>query len=280
LPDENDTASYADERPAPRRLFWFGALVFCAQALTAGVHAQTKFLEDRAALHAGFARLVFAGKDGAVAVPFTAGMAGQRLKLVFARPVRLDLAVLDRGAKGYAGDFSLSHDGRRLTARLLRPVRLRRAQADPGRLILDLVGIAPGAAKEVKMPPKPASTAVSRSAAAPEEKPPAQRGRIALDIEILPEGAQFSLVFSPDAIVGADAAYVAGRVVVSFDKPIRLSDKMEAVPWELQPLTVASNGKTLSFAVPKALHPEAMGADGKLVIRLLSGGMPQAPAGG
>ena len=79
-------------------------------------------LETRAAVHPGFARLVFAPPEGGKAVPFSTSSDGTTLTLKFQAPIKAGLDGVRRALSGYLGELTLSADGTVVTAKLLRPV--------------------------------------------------------------------------------------------------------------------------------------------------------------
>jgi tetratricopeptide (TPR) repeat protein len=230
------------------------ALADTAPASHTGAAAPVQ-LDQRAAIHAGYARLVFAGIKGAAAVPFRAGAENGTLTVRFQQPVRFALAPLEKGLAGYATHLALSPDGLTLTASLTKSVEVRQAVADPTTLVVDLVAVPkPAQAARVQAPKPPASR--QTAAAAPKPVP-----AVPLRMRIASSASLDRLSFGLPRHIDFHASETANpgpvnRATIAFDRPVRLNvDRLNTqLPQALRPFTLADDGSSFSFALPAGRH--------------------------
>jgi tetratricopeptide (TPR) repeat protein len=128
-------------------------------------------LETRAAVHPGFARLVFAPRPGAKPVPFTMSSDDKTLTLQFETPVAPGLDPIRHALSGYLGDLSLSADGKVLTAQLLRPTIPKQAIDGTSTFYVDLFD--KPKLGDPAPPPASAAPVVASTPSVPTPSPPA-----------------------------------------------------------------------------------------------------------
>jgi len=212
-------------------------------------------LETRAAVHAGFARLVFAAPAGGKSVPFAATSDATNLTLQFQAPVAPALDRVRGELSAYLGDMALSADGKVLTATLLRPVTVHQAVDGTATFYVDLVD-----------KPKPTTIGelaqqVQAAPAPPSVKPPP-----AIPIRASPHDKAERLVFDWPKNVKVTTGETEGRGAVSFDQPGRfdIARLSAALPAELRPVQANEDGSGLSLTLPPGRHLKAT-QDGKRV---------------
>ncbi len=116
--------------------------------------AQTA-VKSRAGAHAEFGRIVFEAPSSARP---RAAIAGRRLEIRFPEAVETDLSGVRRHLFRYLKDVELTSDGRRISATLLQPVRLREAVID-GFYVVDLRNDPDGSLADADTPASPARPA-------------------------------------------------------------------------------------------------------------------------
>jgi hypothetical protein len=195
-------------------------------------------VESRAAVHAGFARLVFAAPPGGKGVPFTAATDGEVLTLRFQAPVA---PVLDRvrgGLAAYLSDIALDGDGKVLTAKLLRPVSLHQAADGTATFYLDLID-------------RPKATSIDElaqqvQAPAHPVKPPV------VPIRGSPHDKGQRLIFDWKKPVEVTTGETEGRGVIRFSEAGKFD--VAALPAGLKPVQANPDGIGLSVALPPGWH--------------------------
>src|SRR5579859_6406466 len=224
-------------------------------------------VETRAAVHQGFARLVFAPPAGGKSVPFTASSDGTTLTLQFQAPIKAALDHVGKSLSEYLGDLTLSSDGRTVTAKLLRPVVPRQAVDGAATFYVDLVD-----------KPKPTSIAdLAQQAQTPEpvkpepEKPKPPKPPPAVPIRATIHDKADRLVFDWPKPVNATTAEADGRGTISFDQPGRFdTDRLsKALPAALRPVEATPDGTALSLALPPGRHLKASRTGNKVALDVL-----------
>jgi hypothetical protein len=232
-------------------------------------------IETRAAVHPGFARLVFAPSSDGKAVPFAATSDGTTLTLRFDAPVAPALDRVRAELAGYLGDVALSGDGLVLTALLIRPVTLHQAVDGVQTFYLDLLDRPKPAsiddlAKQVQAAPAP----VAKPAAVPGVKPPS----VAIRTSRHDKGER--LVFDwkrPNEVTTSEAE---GRGVIRFAAPgqfdvARLS---AALPSALRPVDALAEGAGLSLALPPGGHLKSSHDGNRIAVDVLPAEPPPPEA--
>lgn len=126
----------------PRRLAAGGlALVLALLLAPVTASAADSDVRIRAGAHDGFARIAF---DGESPAEFRARLDGLDLVIDLSKAVEPDFRPIHRHLYRYVRQVAASPDGRRLTMRLTRPVRLQQRRID-GVVALDLVDLNPAA---------------------------------------------------------------------------------------------------------------------------------------
>jgi hypothetical protein len=242
-------------------------------AAPAEAPAKTR-LDTRAAVHPGFARLVFAGTGGGAAVPFKATATDDSLIIRFARPVDAPLDGIRRALGTYLDQVVAAPDGLTVTAHLRRPVTLQQAAYDSATLVVDLVD-----------KPKPVATAETKPASAPEPKPapqptpPPAPKPPTVRVRIGSRGASDRIVFEWPKKADYTLAQGDGKVQIAFDQPagIDMARLGRALPQRLRPAALSADGTQLQFTLPPG-HRVNDSHPGNLVILDLVPGTPPEPA--
>lgn len=238
-------------------------------------------LETRAAIHPGFARLVFAAPPGGKPIPFTANSDETELTLRFAAPVAAKLDRVEALLRPYLTEMALSGDGMMLTAKLVRPVTLHQAADGSSVLYLDLadkstakptsigdlVGQAASQPPVATKPPAPAQPIVAPAKPAP-----------AVAIRIGVHDQADRLIFDWRGKVEATTDEADGRGRIRFDQPARfdLPRLSAALPAALKP--VEADESSLSFSLPAGRHLQ-VGHDGnRIALDILPAPQKIAPA--
>ena len=223
--------------------------------------AATK-VETRAAVHAGFARLVFAPVAGGKGVPFTATSDGATLTLHFASPVAASLDHVRQELSPYLSDLALSADGTMLTGHIVRPVEPHAAIDGTSTYYVDLIDRPKPStigelAQQVQATPAPTAA----PAAPPPAKPPAW-----IPVRTLLHGKDQRIVFDWPKPVHTTTSEAEGRGAITFDQPGRydLARLSAALPPVFRPLQLTEDGAGLSLALPAGRHLKA-GQDGNRV---------------
>lgn len=232
-------------------------------------------LETRAAIHPGFARLVFAGTGGGPAVPFKAGASDDSLTIRFDRPVDAPLDPIRRALGAYLDRLEAAPDGTILTAHLKRPITIQQAAYDSATLVVDLVD----KPKPPEVKPKPA--AEPKWVAAPETKPtpPSAAKPTPVAVRVGDHGASDRVVFEWPKRTDYKLAQGDGKVQIAFDQPatIDMARLARALPERLRPATLSADGTQVQFTLPPG-HRVNDGRQGNLVILDVVPGTPPAVA--
>ncbi len=219
----------------------------------------------RAGVHDGFGRLVFAAPGHAAAVPVSAEIDGTRLTLRFARPVAFTATALAGHLDGYLSAARLSDDGLTLTGRLARSVTLRTRQEDRQTLIVDLLAVSPAA---------------QTATAAQTPALPAQHQKaIPASLHIGTHKGVTRLVLDPAKPLKATLARGQNTATLTFDAPARLDTAraMRVLPEAMRPLTLAADGRSLSFGLPPGWRAALTRSGRKLVVDAIPGPPPAPP---
>jgi len=248
-------------------------------------------LETRAAVHPGFARMVFAGTAGGASVPFKATVTDDSLLIRFDHPIDAPLDPIRRALGTYLDQLALAPDGTLVTAHLRRPVTLQQAAYDSATLVVDLVDKPkPADAKppEAKPPatpePKPAPAAETKPevkpAAAPEAKPapPGAVKPTTVAVRVGSRGGSDRIVFDWPKRTDYKLAQGDGKVQIAFDQPaaIDMARLARALPERLRPATLSADGTQVQFTLPPG-HRVSDSRGGNLVILDVVPGKPPAP---
>jgi tetratricopeptide (TPR) repeat protein len=241
-------------------------LVLLAGPVRAQDQAATP-LETRAAVHAGFARLVFAAPAGGKSVPFTATSDASTLTLQFQAPVAPALDRARDELAAYLGDIALSGDGKVLTAKLLRPVAVHQAVDGTATYYIDLVD-------------KPKPTTIGELAQQVQAPPPPPSVKPPPTIPIrtgLHDKAE-RLVFDWPKTVKVTTSEAEGRGAIGFDQPGRydIAKLSAALPAELRPIQANADASGLSLTLPPGRHLKAS-RDGKRIAVDILAAEPEAP---
>ena len=231
----------------------------------AAAPARTR-LDTRAAIHPGFARLVFAGTGGAAGVPFKATATDDSLTIRFERPVEAPLDGIRRALGTYLDQVVAAPDGMIVTAHLRRPITIQQAAYGNATLVVDLVDKPKAAAApEVRPAPQPTPP--------PAAKPPAVRVRVGS------RGASDRIVFEWPKKPDYKLAQGDGEVQIAFDQPARIDMARlgRSLPPRLRPATLSDDGTQLRFALPPG-HRVNDSHPGNLVILDVVPGTPPATA--
>lgn len=127
--------------------------------LQAGSAQAATAITSRAGAHADFGRLVFEAPQSARP---RASLDGSRLTITFPEAVETDLGRVRRHLFRYLRDVSLDTSGRRITATLLQPVRLREAVID-GFFVIDLRQDPDGRLEAPKAPSEPSRATTQKA---------------------------------------------------------------------------------------------------------------------
>ncbi|MEI9983002.1 MAG: hypothetical protein WDN69_07185 [Aliidongia sp.] len=218
-------------------------------------------LETRAAVHAGFARLVFAAPAGGKPVPFTASTDGTTLTLQFQAPVKAALDHAGRALSTYLGDMALSADGKTLTAKLNRPVVPHQAGDGIATYYVDLID---------QPKPKTIGDLAQEAQAAPA---PAARAKPvpSVPVRAAVHDKADRLVFDWPKPVAVTTAEADGRGTIRFDQPGRfdIARLSKALPASLRPVRAEDDGGGLSLALPPGRHLKASRIDNRVAIDVL-----------
>ena len=243
-------------------------------------------LETRAAIHPGFARLVFAGTGGAAAVPFKASATDDSLTIRFDRPVAVSLDQIRRALGNYLDQVDVASDGLTLSAHLKRPIALQQASYDAATLVVDLVDkpkptaaaeAKPAPAAEAKPAPEPKPPAASTPAAKPEVKPVVKPLRVAVRVGIH-DGID-RLVFDWPKKADYKLSQSDGKVQIAFDQPaaIDMARLAHALPERLRPASLSADGTQVEFTLPPGHQVDDI-RQANLIILDVVQGKPPAPA--
>ncbi|HLZ67199.1 MAG TPA: tetratricopeptide repeat protein [Aliidongia sp.] len=255
-------------------------------ALAPAAPAKTR-LETRAAVHPGFARLVFAGTGGGPSVPFKATVTDDGLTIHFDRPVEAPLDPVRRALGPYLDQLAASPDGLTVTAHLKRPVALQQATYDASTLVVDLVD-KPKPAAEAKAPaPQPAAAPEQKPAAAPEQKPAQAAPTLPAKAEAKPtpvrvrigdHGKDARLVFEWPKPVDYKLVQNDGKAQLTFDQPAKIDMVRfgRNLPTRLRPATLSADGTQLEFALPPGLRVNDSRQANLIVLDVVPGTPPAA----
>jgi len=233
-------------------------------------------VETRAAVHAGFARMVFAAPSGGKAVPFTASSDGTTLTLRFQVPVAPALDRLRAELGAYLGDIALGADGKVLTARMLRPVVLHQDVDGAQTFYVDLVDRPkPKSIAELaqQAQPPPAPSAVPEPAAPPPAPKPAPPPAVPVRTSLHDRTQR--LVFDWKKPVDITTAEAAGRGTIRFSEPGRfdVARLAAALPPGFRPVAAEADGSGLSLALPPDRHLATSRDGNRITVAVL----PPAP---
>jgi tetratricopeptide (TPR) repeat protein len=234
-------------------------------------------LETRAAIHPGFARLVFAGTGGGASVPFQATSTDDTLTIRFEHPVTVSLDQIRRALGAYLDQVTAS-DGQTITAHLKRPVAIQQASYDPATLVVDLVDKPKAAAQpETKSaaeprPAAPAAAAPAAPAAAAAVKP------LPVTIRAGSHGNVERLVLEAAKRVDYQLAQGDGKVQVAFEQPVAIdmARLARALPERFKPVSLSADATQLQFALPTGVRVNDSRA-GNLIVLDVAPGPPPAP---
>ncbi|MDB5359966.1 MAG: hypothetical protein JWO51_1263 [Rhodospirillales bacterium] len=242
-------------------------------ALAPAAPARTR-LETRAAIHPGFARLVFAGTGGGPAVPFKAGATDDGLTIRFDRPVDAPLDPIRRALGAYLDQLDAAPDGTIVTAHLKRPITIQQAAYDSATLVVDLVDKPkPAAEKPVPKPPEVKPTPAAAPATPP--TPPNAAKPTPVAVRVGGHGASDRVVFDWPKRTDYKLAQGDGKVQIAFDQPaaIDMARLARALPERLRPATLSADGTQVQFTLPPG-HRVNDGRQGNLVILDVVPGKP------
>ena len=199
-------------------------------------------LETRAAIHPGFARLVFAGIGGGASVPFKASATDDSLTLRFERPIEAPLDPIRRALGTYLDQLTAAPDGMTVTAHLKRPITVQQASYDNTTLVVDLVDKPKTA--EAKPEPKPAPEPAKAT-------PPAAKPA-SVAVRVGSRGTSDRLVFEWPKRPDYKLAQGDGKVQIAFDQPaaVDLARLNRALPERLRPATLSADGTQVQFTLP------------------------------
>ena len=244
----------------------------------APVAAARARIDTRAAIHPGFARLVFAGAGGAASVPLRASATDDSLTIRFDRPVAISLDQIRRALGAYLDQVDVAPDGLTLTAHLKRPIAVQQASYDAATLIVDLVDKPkPAATAEAKSAPEPKPPATPAPPAKPEATPAAKPQRVTVRVGVH-DGID-RLVFDWPKKPDYKLAQGDGKVQIAFDQPaaIDMARLARALPERLRPASLSADGTQLEFTLP-AGHQVNDIRQANLIILDVVPGKPPAPA--
>ncbi len=213
----------------------------------------------RAGTHDGFARMAF---DGETPNGFRASLDGLDLVIDLSTAVDRNFRPIHRHLYRYVRHVTAAPDGRRLTMRLIRPVRLKQRRID-GVVALDLVDLSP-AAGTATAADKPAEPDVVRVRAG--------------------EHNGFSrLVFDWRRNVTYRISEQDGQVSIAFSHAARIDTKpaRRDSPPQLKGISVRQDaaGTRVDLAVPKGVRVRHFRDGTKVVVDILAAtAKPPAPA--
>jgi len=122
----------------------------------------------RAGVHKNYARIVF---DWPVPVTYTTDLGSDRLSIRFSKPLTAKFGAVRRHLDKFVSGIALSKDGRSVSMKLLRPVRLRDRVID-GVLAFDLVVKPKNSAASKTSGKKPTKKAAKKAGAKSSGNPP------------------------------------------------------------------------------------------------------------
>ncbi|WP_326878733.1 hypothetical protein [Aliidongia sp.] len=232
-------------------------------------------LDTRAAVHPGFARLVFAGTGGAAAVPFKATATDDNLTIRFDRPVAVTVDQIRRSLSTYLDQVEAAPDGLTVTAHLKRPIAVQQASYDATTLVVDLVD-----------KPKPAATADAKPAPKAEaEAKPALEPKPAPVVKPVPVSVRVGVHDGIDRLVFAwpkkadyKLAQGDGKLQIAFGQPVAIdmARLARALPAALKPASLSADGTQVEFALPPG-HQVNDIRQSNLIILDVVPGKPAAP---
>jgi tetratricopeptide (TPR) repeat protein len=273
-------------------LFWSGAAnaqqpaAAPAPAPVAAAPAPTR-LETRAAIHPGFARLVFAGTGGGASVPFKATATDDELTIRFERPVAVPLDQIRRALGAYLDQVTAS-DNQTITAHLKRPIAVQQASYDPTTLVVDLVDKPKTASAAETKPAPPPTAAPAPQATAPAAKPPVAAQPptpappavkpLPVSIRVGSRGNAVRLVMEAAKRPDYKLAQGDGKVQVAFGQPVAIDMARLAriLPERLRPASLSADATQLEFTLPQGQRVTDS-RPGNLIILDLTPGTPPAP---
>ena len=254
------------------------AVILCGAVLLGGRPALAEPVQIRTAPHEGYGRIVF---NWQAAVPYTAELIGNRLTVIFGRPLEADVGAAVRTLSRYLRSGEIGSDGRSVTFVTAGDFGLRTFDLGQAVVVDLLDGAAtPAPAPQTTATITPPAEALPAPAAAASEPP--RNDVPGLGVRAGEHDGYSRIVFDWPNRVGYSVDRAGGTLTLSFDRAARpdLGGIRSRLPQFVAGIdaTVRDDGLTVSMRVPETSRIRHFRSGPKVAIDVMAPGTASATA--